>query len=136
MNPNNMKRYQNLLWLGVPAKKRDSVRGERSTRYIDYNRVAMLELTTPPWCLESTEVMQYETYVSDIKSPVKMPTIFGPSTDERSMICPVSYLKQIVDNIGSDSVRITIDNDYPIMLEWKDGEDSWKAIIAPRIETE
>lgn len=136
MNPKNMKRYQNLLWLGVPAKKRDSVRGVRSTRYLDKYHVAMLELTTPPWSLESTEVMPYESFIDDKEGGLGKIFTFDSSNDEKSMICPVKYLKQIVDNIGSDSVRITVDDDFPILLEWKDGEDSWKALIAPRTENE
>lgn len=41
-----------------------------------------------------------------------------------------------VDNIRAPDVKITVTDDFPIILEWKDGEDHWKVLIAPRIENE
>ena len=134
MNPKNMKQYQELLWLMVKKNDRDSVRGERSTRYVDPACVCMIQLTTPPWDLESTEVMQYEEYRGEHEAHVKIPKWDAP--EEQTMHCPVEYLRKIVDNIRAEDVKITVSNDYPIILEWKDGEDEWKAMIAPRIENE
>lgn len=132
MNPKNMKQYQELLWLMVKKDKRDSVRGERSTRYVDPAQVCMVQLTTPPWSLESTEVMQYESYSGEHEDVVRIPEWKSP--EEQTMHCPVEYLRKIVDNIRAPDVKITVSDDFPIVLEWKDGEDQWKVLIAPRIE--
>lgn len=129
MNPDNMKEYNELLWLGVKKNKRDSVRGQRSTRYVDPAHVCMVELTSP-----SEEVEDYICYSGEDEIAVKMPT--WENAMEQTMHCPVEYLKRIVDNIRSEDVKITVGTDYPIKLEWRDGEDSWKVLIAPRIENE
>ena len=134
MNPDNMKQYNELLWLGVKKSKRDSVRGQRSTRYIDPSHVVFLELRTPPWDLESTEVMQYESFSGEEERLFKVPEL---KTDyAQSVHVPVEYLRKIVDNINSRDVLITVCDDYPISLLWRDGDDEWFAMIAPRIESE
>lgn len=134
MNPKNMKQYQELLWFGVKKDKRTSVRGERSTRYIDPEHVVFLEMTTPPWDLESTEVMQYDTYIGDSEGVFKVPDL--SSGYEQTVHISTSYLKKIVDNITSQDVILMVSDNYPLLLAWKDGEDSWRAMIAPRIENE
>ena len=134
MNPDNMKEYNELLWLMVKKNKRTSVRGQRSTRYIDPGHVCFIQLTTPPWDLESTEVMQYESYCGDDERIFKVPDLNCP--EAQTMHCPTDYLKKIVDNIRSSDVKITVSDAFPIKLEWKDGEDEWCAVIAPRIENE
>ena len=132
MNPDNMKEYNELLWLGVPKKKRDSVRGQRSTRYIDPSHVVFIQLTTPPWDLESTEVMQYESYRGEVEGAFKVPEL--RSDYAQRVHVPVEFLRRIVDNITSEDVLITVSDDFPISLVWKDGDDEWNALIAPRIE--
>ena len=129
-----MKEYNELLWLGVPKKKRDSVRGQRSTRYLDPSHVVFMELRIPPWDLESTEVMQYESYVGEDERLFKVPQL---QTDyAQSVHVPVEYLKKIVDNINAQGVLITVVDNYPLSLVWRDGEDDWFVAIAPRIENE
>lgn len=131
MNPKNMKQYNNLLWLGVPKAKQDSVRGERSTQYITPDHVAFIQLTTPPWDLESTEVMQYESYEGDHEhriTPVPLSNFY------HSVHIPVKHLRDILDNVTAEDIEIMVDDDYPIYLHWTDGHDDWKALIAPRIE--
>lgn len=134
MNPDNMKKYNELLWLMVKKNKRTSVRGERSSQYIDPSHVCFVEVTTPPWDLESTEVMTYRQYVGDDECNFKVP--IWPPHEEQTMHCPVEYLRKIVDNIRSADVEITVSDDYPIRLQWKDGPDTWRVLIAPRIESE
>ena len=133
MNPKNMKQYNNLLWLGVPKNKQDSVRGERSTQYIDPAHICFIQLTTPPWDLESTEVMQYESYEGDHEHRI---TPIPLSRNYHSVHVSTKYLRDILDNVTADTIEIMVDDDYPIYLHWTDEHDDWKALIAPRIENE
>ena len=48
----------------------------------------------------------------------------------------MAYLREILDNVNAQDILIKVCDDFPIILEWKDGEDEWKAMIAPRIEPE
>jgi hypothetical protein len=135
MNPENMKQYNELLWLGVPKKDRDSVRGQTSTRYIDPAHVCAIELTVPPWDLESTEVMPYVTYVGDDENhTARFPRL--DCDDAQSVLMPTDYLRKILDNIKAEEVSITVAQDFPMTLHWRDGPDEWRAIIAPRVRTE
>ena len=128
-----MKQYNNLLWLGVPKNKQDSVRGERSTQYITPDYVVFIQLTTPPCDLESTEVMQYESYMGDHERRI---TPLPLSQYYHSVHISVKHLRDILDNVTAETVEIMVDDDYPIYLHWKDGDDDWQALIAPRIENE
>ena len=134
MNPDNMKEYNELLWLGVKKNKRDSVRGQRSTRYLDPSHVVFIQLTTPPWDAESTEVMTYEEYSGEDERSFRVPQL--ETEYAQSVHVSVEYLRRIVDNITSQDVLITVIDDYPISLSWRDGEDDWSAMIAPRIESD
>lgn len=134
MNPKNMKQYNNLLWLGVPKNKQDSVRGERSTQYIDPGHIVFIQLTTPPWDLESTEVMHYDIYEGDHERSRITPV--PQSRDYKCVHIPVKQLREILENVTAEDIEIMVDDDYPIYLHWKDGDDDWQALIAPRIENE
>ena len=134
MNLNNVKQYNELLWLGVAKKDRGYVRGQVSTRYIDPAHVCAIELTTPPGDLESTEVMQYETYVGAYDTTIKFPELI--IDDRQSVLVTTDYLRKIIDNIKAEEVSITVAQDYPIQIDWKDNADKWKAIIAPRVRSD
>ena len=139
MNPKNMKQYQNLLWLGVPAKKRDSVRGDDSAIYIDPGHVAAMRLTCSPKSLEETEVMPYRYFsgCEEVEHPIRLPRIPTDGGDTvGSAQFSVDYLRKIIDNITADTVRVTVEDDGPIFLEWTSGHDEWTAMIAPRIDIE
>lgn len=136
MNPKNMKQYQNLLWLGVPARKRDSVRGNESTVYIEPNHVAAMRLTCPPKSLEETEVMPYIYFDGcDESNRIRLPSVKSGDTVGSAQYS-VDYLKRIIDNITADTVRLTVEDDGPIFLEWTSEHDEWIAMIAPRIDNE
>ena len=101
MNPDNMKQYNELLWLGISKKDRDGVRGQTSTRYNDPAHVCAIELTVPPWDLDSTEVMPYVTYVGEYESPTtRFPRL--DCEDAQSVLMPTDYLRRIFDNIKSE----------------------------------
>ena len=133
MNPKNMKRYNNLLWLGVPKNKQDSVRGERCTLYIDPGYIVFIQLTIPPWSLDkSIECSHYESYCGDHGQKIKPVPL---SQYYHAVHIPTKYLRDILDNVTAEDIEIMVDDDYPLYLHWKDGDDDWQALIAPRIES-
>ena len=130
MNTSNMKQYNELLWLGVKKSKRDSVRGSKSTMYCDPAHVCMIQLCTPD-CLDITK---FDSYIGDSEAVFKVPDLY--THEQQTVVLPTEYLRRILDNVTSDSIRLKVSDDMPIELQWCVGEDSWWAVIAPRIENE
>lgn len=130
MNPKNMKQYNELLWLNVPKAKRTDIRGNESTVFVDQAHICMVQLTVP-----SEEPTEYKHYEGEHEGALlRMPTI--DTGVASSAYYPVAYLKKIIDNITSDSVRVTVQDDAPIVLEWLSDNDLWKVMVAPRIPNE
>ena len=73
MNPDNMKEYNNLLWLGVKKKDRDSVRGSECTVYLDPTHVCILQLTVPPQQGEGDRV--YTHFRGEEEGDVRIPDL-------------------------------------------------------------
>ena len=127
MNPNNVKQFNELLWLGVPKKDRDSIRGMVSTRYIDPSHIIFVELRHG----DSDAFVQLS---GEAEMMIKKPN--WDRSDESVTMIATDYLKKVVDNITADHVTIKVKDRYPLTLEWKDGEDSLQVLIAQRVENE
>lgn len=126
MNPKDAKKYTNLLYLGVPEKERDQIRGMASTEYLDPKHIVFIRLE-----VDGTE---NKTFIGNEAQPLRAPKI--NYCDPAKVWIPTDYLRKIVDNITADSVLLTADTDYPLTLQWSTGSDRWTAMIAHRIEPE
>ena len=127
MNPDNVKQFNELLWLGVPKKNRESIRGMVSTRYIDPSHVVFIEF-------RHGDSDAFVHFSGEDEFMFKKPD--WDRSGETSTKIATDYLKKIVDNITAEHVKVSVSDRLPIQLEWTDGEDSFKAMIAPWIENE
>lgn len=125
MNPENVKQFNELLWLNVPKKDRDSIRGMESTRYVDPTHVVFVELRHG----DSDAFVQFS---GDSECQIKKPS--WDRSDETVTTIGTDYLKKVIANITADHVTIKVKDNYPITLEWTDGEDSFQVLIAHRVE--
>lgn len=119
--------------MNVPPSHRDEVRGNESMRYIDTAHVYIAELTCPIKDFEDFQIRNYELREGVNHTPkIHMPDIdTGISSTAHY---PVSYLRRIFDNVTSDDIVITVQDDAPIVLEWRTDDDAWTVMVAPRIE--
>lgn len=118
-----VSKLQDLFWFGIPKNKRGYQRAIGPTEFLDKTHVMYVRA--------DPEQESVESYIDDT---IRVPKTVSISYNHPgSAMVAASYLKALCD-AADDTIKLTVEDGFPVKAEFTVGGREIVAYIAPRIE--